>query len=155
EVVADHGHQVLYSVLEEVVGIGDDDVGDLHALLHLGLGGELGHRLRRYDAILVAVDHQPGGGTGGEEGIVVEVGGWGDADEAVDFRAAHQQLHGDPGPERDAGDPADGRIGVLQLQPVERRGGIGELARTVVEVPLTASDAAEIEAQHGIAALHE
>ena len=47
------------------------------------------------------------------------------------------------------------RIRVLQLQPVERGGGIGQLARAVVEIALAAPDAAEIEAQHREAALDE
>ena len=41
------------------------------------------------------------------------------------------------------------------LHPVERRGGVRELARPVVEGALAAADAAEIEAQHGEAALLE
>jgi len=142
-------------VLGEVVGVGHHRVLDLDALLHLGLGRELAHRGRGYHAVLVAVDHQARGGTRGEEREVVEVGGRRHADEAVDLRPAHQELHGDPGAERDAGDPARGRIRLLQLQPVERGSRIRELARPVVEVALAAPHAAEVEAQHREPALHE
>ena len=45
--------------------------------------------------------------------------------------------------------------GIVHLQPVERRGRIGQLARAVVEIALAATDAAEIEAQHREAALGE
>ena len=47
------------------------------------------------------------------------------------------------------------RIRVLQLQPVERGGRVRQLARPVVEVALAAPHAAEIEAQHREATLHE
>ena len=46
-------------------------------------------------------------------------------------------------------------FGIVHLQPVERGGRIGELARAVVEIALAAPDAAEIEAQHREAALGE
>ncbi len=42
-----------------------------------------------------------------------------------------------------------------RLRPVERGGGVGELAGTVIEGALAAADAAEVEAQHGEAALGE
>ena len=45
--------------------------------------------------------------------------------------------------------------GLMRLRPVERRGGVGQLAGAVVERALAAADAAEIEAQHREAALHE
>ena len=44
DVGADDVHQVLDLVLEEVVGVGHDGVLDLDALLHLGLGRQLGDR---------------------------------------------------------------------------------------------------------------
>ena len=47
------------------------------------------------------------------------------------------------------------RIGVHRLHPVERRGGVGELAGAVVELALAPPDAAEIEAEHRKAALRE
>ena len=43
-------------------------------------------------------------------------------------------------------------IGVIGLHPVERRGGIGQLAGAVVEQPLAPPHAAEVEAQHREAA---
>ena len=42
----------------------------------------------------------------------------------------------------------DAGIGIIGLHPVERRGGIGQLAGAVVEQPLAPPHAAEIEAQH-------
>ena len=42
-----------------------------------------------------------------------------------------------------------------RLHPVERRGGVGQFARAVVEFALAAADAAEIEAQRGEIALLE
>ena len=47
------------------------------------------------------------------------------------------------------------RVGVHRLHPVERGGGVGELARAVVERALAPADAAEVEAEHGEAALRE
>src|SRR5215475_2268317 len=41
-----------------------------------------------------------------EEREVVEVGGRRDRDEAFDLGTAHQELHADPGAEREAGNPA-------------------------------------------------
>ncbi len=155
EVGADHVDEVGDLVLEEVVRVRDHGVLDLHALLHLRLLRQFPDGSRGHHPVLVAVDHQARGGARGEEGVVVEVGGRGDADEAVDLGAAHQQLHGDPGAERHAGDPARARIRVLKLQPVEGRGRVRQLAGAVVEVSLAAADAAEVEAQHGEPALHE
>ena len=45
--------------------------------------------------------------------------------------------------------------GLIDLRPIERRGRIGQFARAVVEIALAAADAAEIEAQHGKAPVHE
>ena len=44
---------------------------------------------------------------------------------------------------------------VVLLHPVERRGGVAQLALAVVEALLRAADAAEVEAQHREAAAHE
>ena len=85
----------------------------------------------------------------------MEVRGRGDRDEALDLRPAHQELHADPGAEGEAGDPAAARVGVHRLHPVERRRGIRQLARAVVELALATPDAAEVEAQHREAALRE
>ena len=61
-------------------------------------------------------------------------------------------MHGNPGTEGDAGDPADFRFLVEGLQPVKSRGGVGQFARTIVEHALAAADATKVEAQHGKAA---
>src|SRR5690606_24864288 len=47
------------------------------------------------------------------------------------------------------------RVGVHRLDPVERRGGVGELARAVVEGALAPPDTAEIETKDREAALRE
>jgi hypothetical protein len=91
----------------------------------------------------------------GQEREIVEVGGRRDRDEALDLRPAHQELHADPGAEREAGDPAAARLGVDRLRPVERGGGIGQFADAVIEAALAAPDAAEVEAQRREAAMHE
>ena len=41
------------------------------------------------------------------------------------------------------------------LDPVKRRSGVGELALTVIELALTASDPAKIEAKYGKTAFDE
>ncbi len=41
------------------------------------------------------------------------------------------------------------------LNPVQRRGGIGQFADAIVESTLAAANAPEVETQHGKAALHE
>ena len=68
---------------------------------------------------------------------------------------AHQQLHADPGAEADAGDPGGLGLGMDLLDPVERAGGVGQLADAVVEHALALADAAEIEAQRREAAADE
>ena len=99
--------------------------------------------------------NRPGGGAGRQEGEVVERRRRRDRDEALDLRAPHQKLHADPGAEREAGDPAGPRLGADGLRPIERRGGVRQFARAVIEVALRAADAAEVEAQHREAALGE
>ena len=79
---------------------------------------------------------------------VIEVGQRRNADEAVDLGPAHQQLHRDPGSERDAGDPAGLRVRLDDLQPIEGRGRVGKLAGSAIPGALAAPDAAEIEPQH-------
>ncbi len=128
---------------------------DLDAALRLQALRQLADGVRRHDAVLVAVDHQAGRRAGREEREVIEVRRRGDADEALDLGAAHQQLHGDPGAERDAGDPAALGVRLDDLQPVERGSRVRQLARAAVPDALAAADAAEVEPQHRKAALHE
>src|SRR5262249_32308226 len=68
--------------------------------------------------------------------------------EALDLRPAHEELHADPGAEREAGDPAGAGLGIERLRPVEGGGGIRQLALAVIEAALAASDAAKVEAHH-------
>src|SRR5690606_31410325 len=67
--------------------------------------------------------------------------------EAIDLRAAHQQLQADPGPERIAADPALLGVWVHRLQIIERGGGVGKLAHTIVENALRTADTPEVETQ--------
>src|SRR6476659_3208138 len=90
---------------------------------------------------------QPGGRAGREEREIEAVRGGRDRDEALDLGPAHQELHADPRAERYAGDPAGAGLRVDRLGPVERGGGVRELALAVVEIALAAADAPEIEAQ--------
>ena len=103
---------------------------------------------QRRDAVLVAMDEQARRGAGGEKAKIEAVGGWGDRDEALNLRSAHQELHADPGAERDASDPAGARLRADRLRPVESGGGVRQFALTMVEGALRPSDAAEVEAQH-------
>ena len=66
-----------------------------------------------------------------------------------DLGPPHQELHPDPGAEREARDPAVLGVGVHRLQVVERRGGVRQLADALVVLALAAADAAEVEPQHG------
>ena len=91
----------------------------------------------------------------GEEAEVVHVGRRGDRDEALDLGAAHEELHADPGAEAHTGDPGGLGLGMDRLDPVERGGGIRQLADAVVEHALALADAAEVEAQGREAAADE
>ena len=147
--------QRLDAVFEEMIGARNHRVLDLDALLRLELLDEAGDFLQGRDAVLVAMHEQAGGRAGREEGEIEAVGGRRDRDEAFDLRPAHQKLHADPGAEGDAGDPAGARLRIDRLRPVERGGGVRQFALAMVEAALAAPDAAEIEAQHGEAALGE
>ena len=138
-----------------MVGARHDLLVDDDAFLGLELLDQAGDVLVGHHRVLVAVDDQPGRRAGREEGEVVEIGGRRDRDEALDLRPPHQELHADPGAEREAGDPARARLGIDRLRPVERRGRIRQFARAVVERALAPADAAEIEPQHREAAMHE
>ena len=148
-------HQLVHLALEEVVGVRDHFVIDDDAALDLELLDETGDGLGRDDPVLIAVHHQPRRRAGGEEAEIIEVGERGHRYEAFDLRTPHHQLHRDPCAERDAGDPAGARIGIVALHPIERRGRVGEFTRTVVEQALAAPDATEIEPQHCEFAAHE
>ena len=76
------------------------------------------------------------------------IGRRGDRDEAVDLRAAHQELEADVGPEGGAGHPALAGGFVERLEMVEDVGGVREFGHAGVERALRAADAPEVEA-HG------
>ena len=147
--------QILHAILEEVVGVGDHRMLDENALLGLELLDERLNLLERRDAILVAVDEQARRRARREKREIEAVGRGRDGDEALDLGTAHQQLHADPGAERDAGDPAGARFRVDALRPVKRAGGVRQFPLPVVEGALRATDAAKVEAQHGEAAFGE
>src|SRR6185312_4568099 len=155
EILAERRQKRLDLAVEEVVGALHHLLLDDDALLRLQLLDQRVHVLGRHHRILVAVDDQARGRAGSEEGEVVEVRRRADRDEALDLGAAHQQLHADPGAEREAGDPARLRFRIDGLRPVERGRRVRELAGAVVERTLRAADAAEIETQRREAAVHE
>ena len=154
EVAAANAHQLLGLAVEEVVRARDDFLVDDDAALGLQLVDERLHVLRLRHAVGIAMDDQAGRGAGREEGEVELAGGRGNRDEALDFRTAHQQLHADPGAERDAGDPAGARVRIDRLNPIERGRRIRQLVLAVINA-LAAADAAEIEPQNREAALRE
>ena len=77
------------------------------------------------------------------------VGGRGDRDEAIDLRAAHQQLQADVGAEAGARDPALARRFIELFEVVEHVGGIRQLGDAGIERALAAADTAEVEAHGG------
>ena len=87
-----------------------------------------------------------------EQGVVAEGDAHDDADgvgQVEDRVQHHRGDDGDPGAEREPGDPAGRGVRVLRLNPVERRGGVAELSRAVVEHALRTADAAEIKPERG------
>lgn len=155
QVVVDHFHQLDAVVLQEVVAALQHAVVDLDVLLFLELLRQFVDADDGDDVVLVAVHDQARRRAGRQEREIVDVGRRGDGDEARDFRPAHHQLHGHPGAEGKAADPATPRVRVMRLHPVQGRGGVRELALAVVEHALRAADATEIESQSREAALHE
>src|SRR5690606_357473 len=55
----------------------------------------------------------------------------------------------DPGTKGESRNPAGAGVRVVDLQPVQRRGGVAQLALAAIEAALRPADAAEIEAQDG------
>src|ERR1700728_3365663 len=149
EIGADDHVQFVDAILEEVIGLGDDRMLDEDALLGLQFLDQRQDLFQRRDAILVAVDKQPGRRAGGEKAEVEPVGWRRDRNEALNLGAAHQELHADPGAERHAGDPAGARLRADRLSPVEGGSSVRQFALAMVEGALRPTDAAEVEAQHG------
>ena len=118
------GGHVGFLVFEEMAGAFNLFVGDRDALLVAQLANKCGGILHRCHPVGGAIDDQTRGGAGRKEGEVIHVGGRRYRDEPGDFRAPHQKLHADPGPEGKARDPAMFGVGVHRLQIVKRRGGI-------------------------------
>src|ERR1700722_19852236 len=149
EIGADHGLELVQAILEEVVRLRDDGMLDGDALLGLQFLDQPHNLFQWRDAIFVAMDEQAGRGAGRKEAVIEAIGGGSDRDEALDLGPAHQELHADPGAERDASDPAGARLRADRLGPVEGGSGVRQFALPVVEGALRPSDAAEVEAQHG------
>src|SRR5262249_35503103 len=53
----------------------------------------------------------------------------------------------DPGPERDARDPAGSRLGIDRLRPVQGRRCVRELPLAVVKIALREADSAKVKAK--------
>src|SRR5712691_5680241 len=155
EIGADRLHQRIDLAVEEVVGARDHLLLDHDALLGLELVDQPGDVLVRHHRVLVAVHDHARGRAGSEERKIIEVRRRRDRDEALDLGPPHQELHADPGAEGEAGDPAAPGLRIERLRPIERRSGVRQLSQAVVERALAASDAAEIEAQHGEVPVHE
>ena len=138
-----------------MVGAGDDLLVDHDALLGLELVDQTGDVLVRDHRVLVAVDDEAGRRAGRQERKVVKVRRRRDRDKALDLRPPHQELHADPGAERETGDPAAPRLRIDRLRPVERGGGVRQFAHAVVERALAPADAAKVEPQHRKLPVHE
>src|SRR5437764_2467199 len=155
EIVGAYFRQLVDLVLKEVVGAGDDFMLDHDAFLGFELGDERVDGLGRRHCVLFAIDEQTGRRTGGEEREIIVLGERRYRYESGDLRPSHEKLHRYPGSKRNPGDPADFRLPVVGLQPIESRGRIGKLAGAVLEHALAAADPAKIETQDRETALRE
>ena len=141
------GH-LLGMLGEHVIGALEHPVVDADALLGVQLVHQLAHRALGHEFVGVAVQHQPAARAGGEEAEIVVVRRRRDADPAGNLRPAHQQLHADERTERIPGDPQTAVVRVHRLHPVERGGGVADLADAAVIAALAATDSAKIEPHH-------
>src|ERR1700722_14215455 len=149
EIGAHYGLQFVHAILEEVVRLRNDRMLDGDALLGLQFLDQPHNLFQWRDPVLVAMDEQAGRGAGRKKAVIKAIGGGSDGNEALDLGPAHQELHADPGAERDAGDPAGARLRADRLRPIEGGSSVRQFALAVVEGALGPSDAAEVEAQHG------
>ena len=146
----DGGDHLVHARVEEVAGALDGPVGDGDALLLLELVGE---RRRRRPAAPPGrrapyrIRPEEGQGARKEKSYWL-VGGETEMKPSISG-PAHQELHADPGAEGVARHPALRGGRVDRLQPVQRRGRVGQLADALVELALAAADAAEVEPQAG------
>lgn len=144
-------HRVVIAV-EEMVGAIDDAVVDPDAFLLVQATHEIRDGGFLHHVVFCTLNDEAVGRTGGEEAEILSVRWRSDGDEALNFRAAHQELHPDPCAEGKAADPDIGGIGVDFLHPVERGSCIGKLAFAAIEDALRTANAAEVESQAGKAA---
>src|SRR5207247_8676644 len=139
--------QLIEMVVEEMIGALDDLVVDPNVALITQLLHQFGNRLVGHDVVPVTLNHQTGGGAGSQEAEIVDIGRRRDANEPRDFWPAHQKLHADPRAERKSGNPAGRSIRVVSLKPIQRRGGVTELALPAIKFALAAADSANVEPQ--------
>src|SRR5258708_17562691 len=102
-----------------------------------------------------ALNDDSRGGAGRQETEIIHVRGWRDRDEATDLRAAHQELHSNPGAKTHAGNPGCLSFGMDLLHPVERACSVRQFADAIVEDSLALADTPKIEPERREAALHE
>lgn len=113
------------------------------------------HSVRVDDFVLRTLDDDARRRAGREEAEIVHIGGRRDRDETADFGATHQQLHPDPRAKTETCYPCRRCFGVKALHPIECCRRIGQFADAIVEFTFATANAAEIEAQHGKAAVYE
>ena len=138
-----------------MVRVADFIVMDCNVLLGAKLVHQLLDRARSYHFVARALDDDARRWAGGKEGEIIHVRGRRDRDEALDFGAAHKELHPDQRAEAVARDPRRLGFGMDRLDPVERGRSIGKLTNAVVERSLRLANATEIEAQRRETAAYE
>lgn len=149
EIIVDRFHELLQLMLEEMVRTRDFVVMDGDVLLGAQLVDQLLHSARRHHFIRRALNDYAGRRAGCKEGKVVHIGGRCDGYKAANLWPPHQQLHPDPRAEAETGDPGGLCFGMEALHPIERGGGVGQLAHAIIERALAAANAAKVEAERG------
>src|SRR5262249_33426568 len=86
----------VHFVGEKMIRAGNHAVVNLNAALGGKLVGQFLHAGLGHDFIGLAGNDHAGGGAGGEEGEVEHVGRRSNGNEAINFRAAHEELHANP-----------------------------------------------------------
>src|ERR1700736_5898866 len=104
-----------------MAGAWNDRMLNGHALLSLELFDQAGNLSQGRDPVAISMHEESGGRTRREKGEIETAGRRRDRDETFDFRPPHQELHANPGAERDAGDPAGARLGPDARPLVEPR----------------------------------
>ena len=155
EITADMAGEGVHMRAEEVVRALDQPIVDGDVLLAGQFLHQFLDRGDRNHLVGRSVQNQARGRAGRQEREVVQIRRDADRDEPGDFRAAHHQLHADPGAERVAADPARRGVWIVGLHPVQGRRRVAQFAEPVVEFGLRAADAAKIEPEGGKTTLDE